>query len=221
MNEIELKKLWQTTNEKLEQSFVVSKKNTADITHIKVHYFLNSMKPVKVFAILTGLFWVGAGTVFLTPIYINSFSTVNKFFLFSATGQVLITAIALFIYIYQLIRIYQVDITNPILKTQTELIQLRISTLWSARISFLQLPLWTTFWWNSGMFVNWTFFQWSISLFAALLFTGVALWLFFNITYENRNSKWFKLMFNGKEWTPLLKSMELLEQIDNYKTEAI
>jgi len=42
-------------------------------------------------------------------------------------------------------------------------------------------------------------------------FTVIAIWLFFNIKYENKNKKWFQLIFNGKEWTPLMKSMELLE----------
>jgi len=45
----------------------------------------------------------------------------------------------------------------------------------------------------------------------------IAIWLFFNIKYENRNKKWFQLIFSGKEWTPLMKSMELLEQVEEYK----
>jgi hypothetical protein len=61
--------------------------------------------------------------------------------------------------------------------------------------------------------------QWSIRLFFTISFTVVAFWLFINIKYENRNKKWFQLIFNGKEWTPLMKSMELLEQVEEYKDE--
>jgi hypothetical protein len=39
MNELELKKLWQTTNDKLEESFVHKQKNTEDITRVKVHSY--------------------------------------------------------------------------------------------------------------------------------------------------------------------------------------
>jgi hypothetical protein len=32
MDELEIKKLWQSTNDKLEKSFVIDKKNTEEIT---------------------------------------------------------------------------------------------------------------------------------------------------------------------------------------------
>src|SRR5690554_154173 len=217
MNELELKKLWQTTNEKLEVTDVLNRKNTEDITRIKVHGFLGSMKPIKIFTLLVGVVWVGLGAIILSHIYLYAFSEANKFFLISATVQVALTAIALWIYLYQLITIYQVDITDPILKTQKTLANLRLSTLWSARIMFLQLPVWTTFWWNETMFTDWNLLQWAMTAIVTVLFTYAAVWLFFNIKYENRNKKWFRLIFNGKEWTPLMKSMALLEQVEAYK----
>lgn len=220
MNELELKILWQTTNDKLEENFVIDKKRRNDITQIKVHSILGSMKPVKHFALLIGILWVGIGAVSLSRIYFYGFSEANKFFLFSATAQVLLTAIALLIYIYQLIKIYQVEIDEPILKTQKNLAQLKISTLWATRIMFLQLPVWTTFWWTETMLTDWSLYQWLITLFFTVSFSFIALWLFFNIKYENRNKNWFKLIFNGKEWIPLMKSMELLEQIEEYKNDT-
>lgn len=217
MNELELKEFWKTANDILEESFVISRKNTEDITRIKVHNLLNSMKPVKIFTLLIGVLWVGIGAAVLGRIFLNAFSEANKFFLFSATVQVLLTAIALFIYIYQLTKINEIDISDPILKTQEKLTQLKITTLWSVKILLLQLPVWTTFWWNETMLTDWNLLQWAIAVVITLSFTYVALWLFVNIKYENRNKKWFKLIFNGKEWTPLIKSMELLEQIEDCK----
>ena len=217
MNEIELKKLWQTSNDKLEEDFGLDKKNTKEISQIKVHSILGSMKPVKIFTLLIGVLWVGIGATALSRIYVNAFWEANKFFLFSATVQILLTSIALLIYIYQLNKIYKVELDEPILKTQNKLAQLKISTLWVTRIMFLQLPVWTTFWWNETMLTDWSFYQWLIPLFFTASFTFIALWLFFNIKFENRNKKWFKLIFNGKEWTPLMKSMELLEQMEEYK----
>ncbi len=219
MNELELKKLWKITNEKLEESFVINRKNTEDITRITVHNLLGSMKPVKIFALLVGVFWVGIGGIALSSIYLNSFSEANKFFLFSASIQVGVTAMALFIYLYQLITIYQVDITEPIIRTQEQLARLKKSTLWVTRILFLQLPVWTTFWWNETMLEDWGILQWIMTLFFTISFTVIAVWLFFNIKYENRNKKWFQLIFSGKEWTPLMKSMELLEQLKEYKEQ--
>ena len=220
MNELELKKLWQTTNDKLEENFVINKKNTDDIARVKVHSIIGSMKPIKIFTLLVGILWVGIVGIALSSIYVNSFSEANKFFLFSASIQVGLTAMALFVYLYQLITIYQVDITDPILRTQEKLSNLKMSTLWVTRILFLQLPVWTTFWLNETMLTNWGIMQWVVILLFTISFTVIAIWLFLNIKYENRNQKWFQLIFSGKEWTPLMKSMEMLEQLDNYRSDA-
>lgn len=219
MNELEIKKLWQATNDKLEESIVINKNKTEDITRLKVHSILSSMKPIKIFTLLVGVLWVGIGLIALSSIYVNSFSEANKFFLFSASIQVALTAMALFVYLYQLIMIYQVDITDPIIRTQEKLASLKISTLWVTRILFLQLPVWTTFWWNETMLTDWGILQWIVTLFFTFSFTFFSIWLFFNIKYENRDKKWFQLIFNGKEWTPLMKSMKLLEQVEDYKEQ--
>jgi len=216
MNELEMKKLWQTTYDKLEENFVIHKKNTMDITKVKIHSILDSMKPIKIFTLLIGILWVGIGAIVLSEIYTKSFSGANKFFLFSATFQVLLTAAALLFYIYQLTKIYKVEVYDSILTTQKKLAQLKISTLWATRIMFLQLPLWTTFYWNESMLENGNWFLWIIQGLVTLSFTYAALWLFFNIKLENKDKKWFDLLFKGKEWTPLMKSMELLKQIDAY-----
>ncbi len=60
-------------------------------------------------------------------------------------NQVLLTAIALVLYIYQLVLMQQVDISQPVVETKHHLARLKFSTLWIARILFLQLPVWTTF----------------------------------------------------------------------------
>ena len=219
MNELELKKLWQTANEKLEKTLADNRINSNEISQLKVYHFISSMKPIKLFTLLAGIIWVGLGTIILSHTYLYAFSEMNKFFFFSASVQVILTAIALFIYVYQLITIYQVDISEPVLKTQIKLSNLKISTLWVTRILFLQLPVWTTCWWNEVMFQEWNAFQWLITGSVTLAFLFVAIWLFFNINFENRDKKWFKLIFNGKEWTPLIKSMELLEQLDEYSVD--
>lgn len=217
MNEAAFKELWKATNEKLEESFTINRKITEDITRIKVYNFLSSMKPFKILALLVGFLWVGLGTIILSDIYIFAFSEANKFFLFSATIQVILTAIAVGIYLYQLLKIYKVNSYEPILETQEKLAQLRVSTLWASRVLFLQLPVWTTFWWNETLLTDWNSFQWIATVMITISFTFVSVWLFLNIKYENRNKKWFQLLFNGKDWTPLIKSMELLEQVEEYK----
>ena len=39
MNELELKKLWQVSNDTLDMNLAISKKNTSDISLLKVNHF--------------------------------------------------------------------------------------------------------------------------------------------------------------------------------------
>lgn len=219
MQELELKELWQTSNERLEKSLEISQQQSDDIKQLKIQNYLSSMKPVKIFTLLVAILWVGVGIPLVSTIFINAFEHANKFFLFSAAIQLLITLIALVVYVYQLITIYSVDVTETVLKTQKDLATLKTSTLWVTRILFLQLPVWTTFYWNESMLQNGNWFLWIFQAIVTLLFTYAAIWLFINIKYENKDKKWFQTIFKGKEWTPLMESMKLLDKIETYKKE--
>lgn len=217
MNENTLKDLWKSSNEKLEMSLSLGRKNAEDITQMKVQKFISSMKPFKMFTILAGLLWVGILGTAVLNLFIYAFPQVNQFFLFSAAIQVSLTAISLIIYIYQLVLIYQVDISEPILETQTKLIKLKSSSLLVARILLLQLPVWTTFYWNESMFANSNIFFLIIQGIVTLTFSIVAGWLFFNIKIENKDKKWFRFLFSGSEWQPIISSMNIMKQLGEFK----
>jgi len=213
MQDTEIINLWRAYDRKLDESLALNRKNAEDITRIKVQSFLASMTPLKVFTILIGILWVG----FVDMIIINLFDIAGPFFLVSAAIQVILTKLAIGIYLYQLIIIHQVNINDSILVTQEKIARLKSSTLWVARILFLQLPLWTTFFLNKSMFQHGSILSCFLMVSMPLLFTYAAIWLFTHIRYENRHQKWFRLIFNGKEWEPVMKSIDLLGQIDEYK----
>ena len=219
MEDTEIINLWKSYDKKLNENLLLNRKNVEEIIKMKAQSLLSTMKPIKIFTVLVGIFWVGLGIIVLSKIYFYAFVEANKFFLFSATIQVGLTAIALFIYLYQLILIYQVDVSEAILETQEKLASLKSSTLWVARILFLQLPVWTTFYCNESMLENGNAFLYMVQAAVTLSFTFVAVWLFRNIKYENRDKKWFRIIFNGNEWNAVIKSMELLSQIDEYRIE--
>lgn len=207
--------LWRSYAKKLDESLLVNEKNTAEITRIKVQSLLASMKPLKIFALLVGFLWV----IFIDSLIINLFPVASGFFLVSAVIQVILTKLAIGIYLYQLILLRQADISEPVLATQQKLAGLRSSTLWVARLLFLQLPVWTTFYWNKNMLETGNIWLYLLQFIVTAFFTVLAVWLFFNIRYENRHKKWFRFFFSGNEWQPVLKSMELLEEIKAYKSE--
>jgi hypothetical protein len=174
------------------------------------------MTPIKIFTIVVGIVWVG----FVDILIINLFSVASPFFLVSAAIQVLLTKLAIGIYLYQLFLIHQVDINAPILDTQEKIARLQSSTIWVTRLLFLQLPVWTTFYLQQHMFENGNVPLIIFQVLVTLLFTYTAIWLFFNMRYENRNKKWFRLIFNGNEWDPMIKSMDLLDQVKQYRNET-
>lgn len=216
MKDTDILKLWKSYDKRLDEILTLNRKNAEDITKIKVRSFLAAMKPLKTFTILIGIIWVG----FVDILIIKLFSVANPFFLISAGIQVLLTKLAIGIYLYQLILIHQVDISGPILATMEKIARLKSTTLWIPRLLFLQLPAWTTFYWNESMLENCNIFLYILQAAVTILFTFLAVWLFRNIKYENRDKRWFGLIFNGKEWRPVIKSMELLSQINEYRIET-
>jgi hypothetical protein len=220
MIENELKLLWQSTNEKLENSITINRNNAEDITRLKIQNFLSSMKPIKLFTLSVGILWVAIAGIVLINLFINAYEKVGLFFLYSAAVQVILSAISIAIYIYQLVLTYTIDYNEPIMVIQEKLSKLKRSTLTVTRILFLQLPVWTTFYWNETMFQNGSVFLWIVQGIITLLFTYCSLWLFLNVKYENRNKRWFQFIFSGREWQPILHSMELLNQVENYKKEG-
>jgi len=215
MEELEILNTWKAHNALLHDHLVLNRKNTEDITRMKVQWFLASMKPIKIFTLIAGIIWVGI----LDVLIINLFPIANPFFLGSAITLTLLNKLAIGIYLYQLILIHQADISEPVLATQEKIARLKSSTLWVARILFLQLPLWTIFYWNKSMWENGNAWLWSIQLVVTVSSVYAAIWLFMNIRFSNRNKKWFRLIFKGKEWTPVMKSMELLEQVNAYQAD--
>ena len=219
MNEKELILLWQSENERSENSLTINKKSCDAVTGLKIQNFLSSMKPVKIFAILVGISWVALLGTLLVFLSVKASGKISMFFLFSAAVQVMLTAIAVGFYVHQLYLISKIDFNETILSIQEKLSGLQASTLNVTRMLVLQLPLWTTFYWNEEMFASGNLFLWLLQGITTLSFTWLAIWLFHNIRYENKNKKWFQWLFKGREWQPILLSLELLNQIQEYREE--
>ncbi len=216
MEENQLFALWESYDRKLSENLILNRQNAQDITKIKVKSLLSGMQPLKIFAILTGIIWV----LLLDVVVFNIWPAASPIFLIAIGIHILLTKLAIGIYIYQLVLINLVDINEPILSTQEKIAKLKSSTLWITRLLFLQLPAWTVFYWSKEMFQNINALQISIHVSVALGMTFLAIWLYRNITVENRDKRWFRLLLGGVEWDPIMKSIDLLQQIDEAKREG-
>ena len=219
MEQSEIINLWKAYDRKLEASLMLNKSNAIEITRLKTKSLLSSMTPLKLFTIVVGMLWVFVGATLISNLFVHAYASVSPFFLYSAAFQLLLTAIGIGIYLYQLVLIHQMDITDTLINTQKRLTQLKSSTLWVARILFLQLPAWTTFYWSMDLIKSGHLPYIFLNSVVTLLAIAVSLWLFINIRYENREKKWFKLIFEGKEWTPVIKAIELHKEIEAFERE--
>jgi hypothetical protein len=214
MNDTDLKYLWQIGNEQIAISQKSDKSSLDNLTKRNVSHFLSSMKPIKIFTLLVGLLWVlGIGYVLL-KLTINAYDQVSLYFLYSAYFQVMLTAMAVIIYIIQLSTLYSIDFNKPIVILQKTLIKLKASTLNVTKILILQLPFWTTFYWNESMFKNGTLPLFILQGAVTISFTYLSLWLFFHLKFENADKWWFKLLLQGKEWEPLITSINILNDME-------
>ncbi len=217
MENNDILQMWKHYDEKLNKSLTINQKMGAELADLKIRSVLSSMKPIKWFTLLIGVVWVVFGSALVGNLFFHAFQFVSLFFLISAALQILLTAIAIVVYVYQLVLIDQVDLSKPIVDTQHHLARLRTSTLWVTKVLFLQLPLWTTFFWSQRFFEggNWVLLLSSGLVTAAT--TALAIWLFYNIDMRNSEKKWFRFIFSGKEWSPILKASAILDEIEEFR----
>jgi hypothetical protein len=214
MNDTDLKYLWKKGNEQIAIGQTSDKTNLNNLTKRNISHFLSSMKPIKIFTLLVGILWVfGIGYV-LMKLTINAYQQVSPYFLYSAYFQVMLTAAAVILYLFQLSTLYRIDFDKPVIILQKTVINLKISTLNITRILILQLPFWTTFYWNESMFKNGTLPLFILQGAVTISFTYLTIWLFLNLKFENADKWWFKLLFQGKEWEPLMTSIEILNDME-------
>ena len=214
MNDTDLKYLWQAGNNQIAISQKSDKTSLDNLTKRNVSHFLSSMKPIKIFTLLVGLLWVFSIGYVLIKLTINAYDQVSLYFLYSAYFQVMLTAMAVILYIIQLSTLYSIDFNKPVVILQKTLINLKASTLNVIKILILQLPFWTTFYWNESMFKNGTLPLFILQGAVTISFTCLAIWLFFNLKYENADKWWFKLLLQGKEWEPIITSIDILNDME-------
>ena len=214
MNDTDLKYLWQAGYEQIAINQKSDKTSLDNLTKRNVSHFLSSMKPIKIFTLLVGLLWVFSIGYVLIKLTINAYDQVSLYFLYSAYFQVMLTAMAVILYIIQLSTLYSIDFNKPVVILQKTLINLKASTLNVIKILILQLPFWTTFYWNESMFKNGTLPLFILQGAITISFTCLAIWLFFNLKFENADKWWFKLLLQGKEWEPLITSIGILNDME-------
>jgi hypothetical protein len=117
--------------------------------------------------------------------------------------------------------IRQMDYADNLTDTQEKLARLQASTIQLARIAWLQLPFYSTWFWNNQWMQDSPASFWGIAFPVACAFMILSFWLFRNISEKNMEKKWFRILFNSPEWKSVRKSMEFLREIENFKVDSL
>lgn len=215
MTEVQLLQIWKSYDEKLEKSLLVNAKNIADIQKLKAASALHSLKGVKWLGILFGIVWV----LFVGFLLWHSLSFHKIFFVVSAVIHLVVSIIAIGVYIKHLILIHQFDNSQSIVEAQQKLVMLNTSSLQVLRLLLVQLPVFSTFYITFDWIQQSPLSFWLIQVPIVLLQAALGIWLYRNINYKNHDKKWFKWLMGSGEFAPVKRAMTFLNEIETFKQE--
>ncbi len=215
MEELELKELWSEYDKKIETVISYNEKVMEEIMKQNAKNSLAAAKPVKKVGILIGIPWI----LFLAILVFFGFKSGNLFFSISFLVILIFTVIALATYIYHLVLINQINISNSVLEAQKKIADIKLSTLVSTRIVFLQLPFWTTWYLQSSMLESGNTVYWVINILITLIFALISIWLFRMIRVDKLGDKKIKWLFSDTEWKAVISASDILEQIEKSKND--
>ncbi|MGB5007224.1 MAG: hypothetical protein WBO39_09800 [Ferruginibacter sp.] len=211
MEDITLINLWKAQEEKLDRSMKLNLFMLDSIQKQKAQSKLNSLSKFKLVAVILGILW---SLILGMLIYGNQLQ--NMYFTVSACMIMLITILAVALYIKHIVLIKELDYSQSITETQKKLSKLQASTF-NSRFIWLQTPFYTTWFWSTGMIVGNRIAFWLIAVPITLLFTLLTIWLYRNLTPANMHKKWVKaLIKNDPEHISVMQAQNFLKEIEEF-----
>jgi hypothetical protein len=212
MDDITLTQIWKTQQQQLEQTQQFNLFMMDHLKQVKTESQLSSVTRFKSWAVALGILWLA----FLALLVYGNHGQ-NWYFTISVSAIFLFNLLAVVTYIRHIVLIKGLDYSGTITTTQEKLAALELSTINITRILWLQMPFYCTFFWNHQLVTGDTRFQ-AIAFPITLFFTGLALWLYWNISPRNMDKKWLKALMNtGPEYRNVVKAREFLQELKNFK----
>jgi hypothetical protein len=176
---------------------------------------LTSVAIIKIVGIFLGLLWVW----FLGTLCFAAYIAGNIFFLVSAGAIMFFTVAAIVVYIKHLVLIARIKESDSITYTQRKLAELQTSTLKITRILLLQMPFYSTWFITPTLLANAGTGWLIVQIVITMLLTILSIWLYRNISFENANKRWFRILFASSEWTGVTKAIAFMKEIDDFKND--
>ena len=219
MEDAELKSIWKKHDQQLEdakilnmQSWVVNIQTIELLQKNKSDRRLSALRNFKIGAVLIGIIWA----VFLAVLIYNT-GAKNIYFTISAGMILMFTLLACAVYIWHVVMIRGINLTDSVVEAQKKLQILQSSTINIVRILVLQTPFYSTWFWHPKWVIFHSSSFWLIAFPITLFLTILSVWLFKNISINNAHSKWFRFLFSGREYQSIIEAKEYLDKIEDFK----
>lgn len=210
MEHTDILELWKSQNAKLDEAISINKKLLKENLAHKAKSALAGLKATRRVGIVFGVLWCAA----ITFILIVSWQHTNWLFKSAFIIHIVVSLIAVGLYIYHLVLLNNFDNSQSIICAQRELVQLKFSNLKTLGILWLQLPvfsMWvmTDTWMHSSPS---TF--WFIQVPVVLVEFVIGVWLYRNLNYRNHQKKWFRWFVSKGEFGKINKANSFLQEIE-------
>lgn len=212
MSTDEFQQIWKTYDAKLERSLQLNLRLLSEIQSQKAKSVLRTFVVARVIAIIIGAiymlmlcfaFWF----IHSQPVMAVSFGVF-----------ILCTALAIGESIQELGVIHGISYGDNVVDTQQKLAGIQSSIIRMLRISWIQLPFWSTFFVSNELLRKGGLEFLMIEIPIVLFFTILAVFLYKNITVENANKKkWVRGLINGSGIKSVTRAMDFMKEIEDFK----
>lgn len=217
MEEIEFKNIWKAYDRMIEESKVLNLQswvlNLSCFETLQTQKAKSKLKTLilpKIVGIILGIGWI----LFLGFIL---YYTLSQIIIAISLGMIIIlTIIAMVIYMQDIITITRINISDSIVETQNKIAFLQSSTINSIRILWLQLPFYSTCYISNNLAVTGGTQYWIIQITITLLFTWLSIYLFKNISLKGSNRNNF---LKGYGLNRVSKALEFIKEIEEFKKD--
>lgn len=205
--------LWKQYDEKLEKTISINHRLITELQQQKAKNALRPARNYKVIAILVGIVYAALIAYFLYHLHPIASIFIN----ISIAIHLIVTLVAVAMYVHQIVLINQIDCTENIVDMQYKMAKLKSSTLKVIGVCFLQFPVFATWNINLELITDRPLAFWFIQVPILVLFTYIGVWFYKNINIQNIEKRWFRMMFWGSEWQSILKAGKFLKEIEDFE----
>lgn len=213
MNELELKNIWKSYDQKLERLLQINYQQLKTIQSQKAESRIRSFIRGHLFVMLLGVAWIG----FLAFLV---YHTLDNIYFTASVGTIIVfNVFAVLAYLKHIVILLKVDVAGSITETQRQLVRVNTSYINVGRILLLQVPFYCVWWYNDDLIQNAGPLFWSIQVVVVTALTAFAIYLFVRLSPKNRSGSLAKRVDNAFGAAKLQSAVAFLDEIEEFKKE--